>query len=79
MKKIIKFLVNKEVTPELSEDVEKLRKNEITHREFDEFTKLYFKKCSPYPDYLAEVGPNVVKIKKEIITTNLNRRGIALN
>jgi len=79
MKKNLKFLVSKEVKSELSEDMEKPRKMKITSMEFDEFTKLYFKMCSPYPEYLAEVWPNVVKIKKEIIPTSLATRGFAFN
>jgi len=66
MEKIIKFLVSKGATTKLSEDVESLRKMKITDVEFDEFTKLYFKMCSPYPEFLAEVWPNVVKINKAI-------------
>jgi len=78
MKKMIKVLVGEEVPPKFSEDVEKLRKLKITDMEFDEFTKLYFKMCSPYPEYLAEVWPNVVKIKKEIMPTSLIQRGITI-
>jgi len=61
MKKIIKVLVSKEVTTELSEDKEKLKKMIIIDMEFNEFTKLYLKMCSPNSDYLAEVWSNVVK------------------
>jgi len=81
MKKMIEVLVGKEVTTKLSdkfsEDVKELRKLKITDMEFDEFTKLYFKMCSPYPVYLAEVWPNVVKVKKEIMPPGLIRRGLA--
>jgi len=59
--------------------VEKLRKMNITDMEFDELTKLYFKVCSPYPQYLAEVWPNVVKIKKAIMPTSLIRKGVTFN
>jgi len=68
IKKVIKLLLNNEVTSELSEDEEKLKKIKITNREFDEFTKLYFKMCSPNPEYRAKIWPKVVKIKKEIMT-----------
>jgi len=82
MKKMIKVLVGKEVTTKLSdkfsEDVKKLRILKITDREFDEFTKLYFKMCSPYPEYLAEVWPNVVEMKKEIMRPSPIRRGISI-
>jgi len=78
MKKMIKVLVGKEVTTKLSDkfsqDVKKLRILTITDREFDEFTKLYFKMCSPYPEYLAEVWPNVVQIKKEIMPSSPIRK-----
>jgi len=70
IKEMITVLVGKVVITEFSEDVEKLRKMKITEVEFDEFTKLYFKMCSPYPEYLAEVWPNLVKIKKAIMPTS---------
>jgi len=80
MNKMFKVLVGKEVTKKLSdkysEDVKKLRKLKITDMEFDEFTKLYFRMCSPYPEYLAEVWPNVLKMKKEIMPPNVIRKGI---
>jgi len=81
IKEMINVLVGKVVITELSEDVEKLRKMKITEMEFDEFTKLYFKMCSPYPEYLAEVWPNLVKIKKAIMPTSpiKKRRHIGLN
>merc|ERR1712060_360673 len=83
MKKMIKVLVDKEVSTKLlgkvSEEVKKLRKLKITDMEFDEFTKLYFKMCSPYPEYLAEVWPNVVKMKKAIMPTSLIRKGVTFN
>jgi len=78
MKKMIEVLDGKEVTTKLSdkfsEDAKKLRKLTITDMEFDEFTKLYFKMCSPYPEYLAEVWPNVVQIKKEIMPSSPIRK-----
>jgi len=53
--------------------VKKLRKLKITDMEFDEFARLYFKMCSPYPEYLVEVWPNLVKMKKEIaVVSNAN-------
>jgi len=47
--------------------VEKLRKMEITDLEFDEFSQLYFKICSPDPEHLAEVWANVVKINNIVV------------
>jgi len=79
MKKIIKALVGKEVITKLSEDMEKLRKMNITDMAFYEFMKRYFKVCSPYPEYLEEVWPNVVKIKKAIMPTSLIRKGVTFN
>jgi len=72
MKKMISVLdgEEEEVTTKLSEkfseEVKKLRKLKITDMEFDEFARLYFKMCSPYPEYLVEVWPNFLKMKKEI-------------
>jgi len=66
MKKLIRALVSKEVTTEFSKELDKLGKMRITDMEFDEFVKLYFITCSSYPEYLAEVWPNVIKIKKEL-------------
>jgi len=68
MKKIPKVLSSKKVESEFSKEVEKLRKMEITDVEFDEFTKLYFKMCSPDPKYLSEVWANVVKMKNAIVS-----------
>jgi len=78
MKKMSKVLLSREVTSELSKHAEKLRNMNITEKEFDEFTKLYFKMCSPYPGYLAEVWPNLVMIKKAIMPTSLISRGITI-
>jgi len=55
VRKIIKALVSKKVTSEFSKVVEELGKIRITTVEFDEFAKLYFIICSPYPEYQAEV------------------------
>jgi len=79
MKKLSKVLAGKELTSEFSEDVKILRRMKITDLEFSEFVKLYFKMCSPYPEYLAEVWPNVVKIKKEICLLPSLREGVILN
>jgi len=68
MKQFVIVLASKKVATEFSEQVEKLRKIEITDREFDEFAKLYFKICSPDPEHLAEVLANVVVIKNIIVT-----------
>jgi len=76
---MIKVLVDKEVISELSEDVVKLRKMKIIVMEFDEFTKLYFKMFSPYPEYLAEVWPNLMKMKKVIMPTSPIKKGITFN
>jgi len=78
-KEIINVLVGKVLITELSEDVEKLRKMKITEMEFDEFTKLYFKMCSPYPEYLAEVWPNLVKMKKVIMPSSPIKKGVTFN
>jgi len=75
LKKIIKILESKEVVAEFSEVVVQLRKMQITDLEFDEFAKLYFKICSPYPEYLAEVWPNVVEITKEIVASTSTNKG----
>jgi len=63
----MKVLVSKKVIPEFTEVVDELGKIRITTVEFDEFAKLYFIICSPYPEYRAEVWLNVVKIKKAIM------------
>jgi len=55
--------------------VVQLRKMQITDLEFDEFAKLYFKTCSPYPEYLAEVWSNVVEIKKAIVASTSTNKG----
>jgi len=70
VKKIMKVLVSKKVMPEFTEVVDELGKIRITTVEFDEFAKLYFIICSPYPEYRAEVWLNVVKIKKAIMLPN---------
>jgi len=77
IKKMIKVLMSKQVMAALSEDAEKIRKVKITLMKFDEFTKLYFKICRSYPQYLAKVWPNIAKIKNSIIyTSSLIRIGI---
>jgi len=72
---MIKILESKEVAAEFSEVVVQLRKMQITDLEFDEFAKLYFKTCSPYPEYLAEVWSNVVEIKKAIVASASTNKG----
>jgi len=66
MNKVRRGLVSKEVTTEFSNELDRLSKMRITETEFDEFVKLYFMICSAYPEYLSEVWPNVIKIKKAI-------------
>jgi len=53
----------------VSKELDKLSKMRIIDMEFDEFVKLYlyFIICSSYPEYLSEVWPNVIKIKKAIM------------
>jgi len=67
MKKVRKALVSEEVTSEFSNELDKLSKMKVTDSEFDEFVKLYFIFCCAYPEYLSEVWPNVIKIKKAIM------------
>jgi len=69
-------LVSKEATTELSNELDKLIKMRITDKEFDEFVKLYFIICSAYPEYLSEVWPNVIKIKKAIIPPSFLKQDV---
>jgi len=48
----------------------------ITDKELDEFVKLYFIICSAYPEYLSEVWPNVIKIKKAIIPPSFLKQDV---
>jgi len=76
MKKLRRALVSKEVTTEFSNELDKLSKMRITDTEFDEFVKLYFIICSAYPEYLSEVWPNVIKIKKAIIPPSFLKQDV---
>jgi len=66
-KEVMKVINYEKPEAELATIFEKHRRMKITHEEFDEFIRLYFRMCAPSRKYLSKVWYNVVKIKKAMI------------